>query len=117
MTAASPLRIGFLGAGKMATALARGWRDAGLVTAEHLTASDPVPAARDGFARQTGGHITDRNPDVVRRCDVLVLAVKPQTMAALLEEIAAHVEPRHLVVSIAAGVTLDRLARALGASC
>ena len=43
-------RVGFLGAGRMASALARGWVAAGLTTAERVLASDPVPAAREAFA-------------------------------------------------------------------
>src|SRR3954464_1564126 len=47
-------RIGFLGAGKMATALAAGWLKAGLAAPGRLCASDPVPAARDAFHQATG---------------------------------------------------------------
>jgi pyrroline-5-carboxylate reductase len=112
MTAA--LRIGFLGAGKMAAALGKGWRDAGLVTPEDLCASDPLPAARDAFAHQTGGSATERNLDVLERSDLVILAVKPQMMAGLLQEIAPHVAPRHLIVSIAAGVTLQKLSAVFG---
>ena len=43
-------RVGFLGAGRMASALARGWIAAGLTTAERVLASDPLPAARDAFS-------------------------------------------------------------------
>ena len=77
-------RVGFLGAGKMATALARGWLGAELVSAEHLLASDPVPQARQAFQAETGRHATDSNREVVQGSDVLVLAVKPQSMKALL---------------------------------
>lgn len=117
MTAVKGLRIGFLGAGKMATALATGWREAGLVSDSGLSASDPVPAARESFAQATGGFVSERNLDVPARSDLLVLAVKPQTMAALLAEVAPRLEPRHLVVSIAAGISLAQLSQALGASC
>src|SRR5689334_17891005 len=51
---ADALRLGFLGAGKMATALARGWIDAGLTEPGRVLASDPVPAAREAFAAATG---------------------------------------------------------------
>ena len=47
---AAPLAIGFLGAGQMATALAKGWAAAGLLDAEKSLASDPYPAAREAFA-------------------------------------------------------------------
>jgi pyrroline-5-carboxylate reductase len=114
MGARDELRIGFLGAGKMATALARGWIAAGLLTPGDCRASDPVAAARQSFATETGGAVSDDNRAVAEASDLLVLAVKPQNMAALLAEVAPAVGPRHLVVSIAAGVTLGQLANALG---
>src|SRR6516225_1060338 len=48
------LRIGFLGAGKMATALARGWLAARLVRAEDMLASDPLIEAQQAFHANTG---------------------------------------------------------------
>lgn len=116
MATSTAPRIGFLGAGKMATALARGWMDAGLVTTAHLRASDPVPAARKSFTTETGVECTDDNVAVVTVSDVLVLAVKPQFMAVLLKEIAPSVTSRHLLISIAAGLTLRQLLDGLGAS-
>ncbi len=107
-------RVGFLGAGKMATALARGWLTAGLVSADRILASDPVPQARQAFEAETGLRATDSNRDVVGSSDLLVLAVKPQSMKALLAEIRPWVTDRHLVVSIAAGVPLRQLAEGLG---
>ena len=108
------LRIGFLGAGKMATALAQGWLKAGLVEPARLSASDPLPPARTAFAQATGATALDRNLDVVTRSDVILLAVKPQQMDALLAEIRPALTPQHLIVSIAAGITLSHMADALG---
>jgi len=106
----SPRAIGFLGAGQMATALAKGWLSAGLLDAAASLASDPYPAARAKFTAATGLHCVATNAEVTQAAQVLVLAVKPQTMAALLAEIRPHLSPQHLVVSIAAGVTLKQLA-------
>src|SRR5713226_2886292 len=114
MTGDTVPRIGFLGAGKMATALAHGWLAAGLITSDRAVASDPVPEARQAFHAETELSATDNNREVVAASDLLVLAVKPQSMEALLE-IRPVVSPRHLVVSIAAGVTLRQLAIGLGA--
>jgi pyrroline-5-carboxylate reductase len=109
------IRVGFLGAGKMATALARGWLTAGLVTADHCRASDPAPPARQAFTAETGCPAGADNRAVVADSDLLVIGVKPQNVAALLAEIRPHVTGRHLVVSIAAGVTLRQLSEGLGA--
>lgn len=106
--------IGFLGAGQMATALARGWVGAGLLSRDQARASDPVPEARQRFTAETGIAAGDDNTAVVEASDVLVLAVKPQTMPAVLEEVRGVVTPKHLVVSIAAGITLQQLADGLG---
>ena len=53
MAVTADLAVGFLGAGQMATALARGWLAAGLTTTERLSASDPLPQAREAFAADT----------------------------------------------------------------
>jgi pyrroline-5-carboxylate reductase len=107
-------RIGFLGAGRMATALARGWLNAGLLNAAHCRASDPDETARRTFTTETGCLVTSDNRAVVADSDVLLLAVKPQSMPTLLDDIRPHVVARHLVVSIAAGVALRQLAQGLG---
>jgi pyrroline-5-carboxylate reductase len=108
------LRVGFLGAGKMATALARGWIAAGLSSSDRLVASDPFPPARQAFSAETGVRSTTDNREVVAGSDVLVLAVKPQSMRGLLTEIAPVVGTRHLVISIAAGVALRQMSDGLG---
>jgi pyrroline-5-carboxylate reductase len=110
-------RIGFLGAGKMATALARGWLAAGLVTSDRVLAGDPLPQARDAFRGETGVAAADDNRAVVGKSELLVLAVKPQDAAAVLAEVRPLLAPHHCVVSIVTGVTLRQLAEALGASC
>src|SRR5438309_4619931 len=107
--------IGFLGAGQMATALARGWLAARLVTPDRVRASDPVSEARQAFTAETTIRAGANNAEVVAQSDVLVLAVKPQSMPALLAEIKPHVTSHHLIVSIAAGVSLKQLAAGLGA--
>jgi pyrroline-5-carboxylate reductase len=117
MTQTSGPRVGFLGAGQMATALARGWLAAGLLGREHIRASDPLPVARDAFARETGVTAVDGNRGVVEGSDLLVLAVKPQNVAAVLAEVRPLISGRHCVVSIAAGVTLARLGELLGPAC
>ncbi|HVU85806.1 MAG TPA: pyrroline-5-carboxylate reductase [Pirellulales bacterium] len=107
-------RFGFIGAGRMATALARGFLSAGLATAERIVASDPYPTAREQFATETGGRIADSNREVAAAADVIFLAVKPQQMSQVLAELRGHAKREHLVISIAAGVPLAALAGGLG---
>lgn len=112
--AAETLRIGFLGAGKMATALAQGWIRAGICPASQVLASDVYPAAREAFTRETGAATAESNARVAQASDVLILAVKPQQIPALLEEIKGELAKKPLVISIAAGIPLKRLADLLG---
>lgn len=109
-----PLPIGFLGSGQMAGALAGGWAKAGLLDVAKSRASDPFPGARAKFESATGVKTLDSNRDVAAACGVLVLAVKPQVMPAVLAELRPALADRHLVISIAAGVTLKTLADGLG---
>jgi pyrroline-5-carboxylate reductase len=108
------MRWGFIGAGKMATALVKGMIRAGMATQQNISASDPVDTARAAMATATGVSVTDSNARVAHKSDVLVLAVKPQSMAHVLMHLRPVVTPAHLVISIAAGVSLKTLAAGLG---
>src|SRR5207237_4553366 len=66
------------------------------------------------FQAETGLRAIESNREVVAASDLLILAVKPQSMPALLAEIRAVVTRGHLLVSIAAGVALRQLAEGLG---
>src|SRR5262249_30916459 len=112
---ASKLTIGFLGAGKMATALAKGFIGAGLVTPKQIMGADVSEAACAAFAKETGAKTTASNPDAVKFAEVLILAVKPHQVAAVLGEIRGAFTEKQLLISIAAGVTLAKLEAGLGA--
>lgn len=102
--------IGFIGAGQMARALARGFVTAGLVGGEKIVAFDPVAAAASGFSSEVpGASIANGNVEVASRSQVIFLAVKPQSMTAAMNELAGKVGPDKLFVSIAAGITLAKL--------
>lgn len=107
-------RFGFVGAGRMATALAKGLLDRGLAMPSQVIASDPSPVAAEQFQRITGGRLADNNLAVAEQADCLFLAVKPQQMGEVLGQLAGRLTRRHLVVSIAAGVPISTMAAALG---
>ena len=106
---AAPLKIGFLGAGKMATALAKGFINAKLVKPVQITAADPYESARKHFAAETGAKTVSDNKSAAKVATVLVLATKPDQTGAALAEISEAFTGKHLLISIAAGVTLARL--------
>src|SRR5579872_4450023 len=108
------VRVGFVGAGKMATALARGLSQTGFTTVDKIVASDVSAAARENFAAETGARSVDSNAAVLSQSDLVVLAVKPQHFRNLLGELKPHFGPQHLVVSIAAGIVLETMAAVLG---
>jgi pyrroline-5-carboxylate reductase len=112
---ATKTKIGFLGSGKMATALAQGFVRAGIVKPDQVLASDPSDAARTHFAEVTGAKTTAFNPDVTAFADVLVVSVKPDQVSVLLSEVRPGLREKHLVISIAAGITLAKLEDMLGA--
>jgi len=107
-------RIGFIGAGQMATALGEGFVRSGLIEATALIASDPSPEARQHFARSTGGRAVEENLEVVHNADVLFLAVKPQQVVRVAAELTGKLGPGLLVVSIAAGIRLSVLVQGFG---
>lgn len=98
----------------MAAALAGGIVHAGLAQASDIIAADPSPDSRARFEDEVAGKTTDDNREVLDQADVVFLAVKPQHMAAALEPISGAWTDRHLIVSIAAGVTLDTLTQLAG---
>ena len=107
-------KIGFIGAGQMAAALAKGFLMKAGLSQENLLASDAFEASREKFHAATGIDVTDDNIDVMKECDVVILSVKPQVLPDVLEEIADHVTQDHLIISICAGITLAKLQAGLG---
>jgi len=108
------LKIGFLGAGKMATALAKGFVNAKLLSPELILASDLIAHARNAFTKEVGAKTTAYNPDVPKFAQVVVLAVKPDQVSDLLKEVRSVFSEKHLLISIAAGVPIAKLESALG---
>jgi pyrroline-5-carboxylate reductase len=107
--------VGFVGAGNMAGALIRGMLEARLYRAADLWITDPVASQRQKLRRRHGVCAAPDNRELVRRSKIVVLAVKPQVLPQVLDEIHVEVSDRQLFVSIAAGVPLRRLERGLGA--
>ncbi|MBI4512352.1 MAG: pyrroline-5-carboxylate reductase [Deltaproteobacteria bacterium] len=99
-------RIGFVGAGNMAEALIRGLLRGGHCEPGQVGGSGPNPERIEELAKRHGIFTTTDNKVLVDRSDIVVLAVKPQIMRRVLDEIADRIHPGALVISIAAGVPI-----------
>jgi pyrroline-5-carboxylate reductase len=104
------MKIAFLGAGKMAGALIRGFLGAGLVRPEEISSADVNAEALKALADETGIHAAPSNATAVEGAEIVFLCVKPQAAARALAE-AALDGGQSLLVSIAAGVRVDALRR------
>lgn len=102
------LTVGFIGAGHIAGALARGWAASSAPDAPVLRFFDVVPEKAAAAASACGGAACVSPVELVTASDVVVLAVRPSDVATVLTEIGPLLHGRG-VVSVAAGVSLDRL--------
>jgi pyrroline-5-carboxylate reductase len=107
--------IGFLGTGNMAEALIKGLIGAGVVEAKQIHGSDPRKERCQEMRERYAIHATTHNEDVVRHAEIVVLSVKPQILPKVLDEIAPHLKPGALVISIAAGTPVAAIERRLPA--
>lgn len=107
-------RLGFIGAGNMARSLAGGLLKNGWAP-DQLALSDPDTNQRRGVEQALGLRTFADNRELAARAEVLVLAIKPQALKPVAEELAATVQKtRPLVVSVAAGIRIDDIDRWLG---
>jgi len=107
-------KVGFIGGGNMAGALVKGLIASGRYEPRDLVVSDASPDARRRLKRTHRVDAVGDNVAVARASRIVVLAVKPQVMADVLAELRGIVTKRQLVVSIAAGIPLAAMERALG---
>lgn len=106
------LRISFLGGGNMAAALIGGLCERGFAAAD-LQALDPVDACRVNLASRFGVRTLAQVDERFLDCDVIVLAVKPQTMKEALTPLSGKLTTQ-LVISIAAGLRMVDITRWMG---
>ena len=110
-------KIGFIGGGKMGEALAKGLIRAKLSTADSIIVSDVDNKRCQVFEEETGIKTTQDNREVTANSDVIILAVKPNIMGTILEELKNDITSEHLVVSIAAGIPLNFMESSLNEGC
>lgn len=106
--------IGFIGSGNMAQALLEGVLKASLFAKENIWVSDVRPERLDELKAQYGVQTTMDNVELAKHADIVMLSVKPQVMASVLDGIAGKLKDGVLVISIAAGITTAAIKEKLG---
>ncbi|MGN6371703.1 MAG: pyrroline-5-carboxylate reductase family protein [Solirubrobacteraceae bacterium] len=100
------MKIGLIGAGNMARAMARGWE-------APVLCFDPVAERAGALAQETGGQALSSNVEIAQHADLVVLCHKPAQLDAVASEIATHVRARGAAIaSILAATPLQKLKRA-----
>ncbi len=108
-------KIGFIGAGNMATAIIKGLT-AQNGTVENLGVFD-TDSEKCEIMRQAGVQVYPSSAELVRQCDITVLAVKPQNYAEVLAAVKEQADKNKTFVSIAAGISIAYVRNALGCDC
>jgi pyrroline-5-carboxylate reductase len=105
--------IGFIGAGNMAQALIQGWLTKNLAKPEEIFVSNRTEGKLIKLTEQLGIVACATNEELIDKCDVVILAVKPQDMEAAVEPIASAFTDDQVVISLAAGISLKKLKKLL----
>lgn len=106
------MKIGFIGAGNMATAIIGGLLGAGMAASDICVFDTDSEKLRDFQSK--GLLIASDGADVTSKSDVIVLAVKPQNYSEVLSAVKCSADMSKTFVSIAAGITIDFVRRGLG---
>ncbi len=106
-------RVGFVGGGNMGEALIRGLLAASLFTPDRLVVFDVIGSRTEYLATRYKVQVALNIGDLASKCHAVILAVKPQNMAGVLQELSLQLTHEVLVISIAAGVPLSTLAKGL----
>jgi pyrroline-5-carboxylate reductase len=106
--------IGLVGGGQMGEALVRGVIESGVLPADRIMVAEPFADRRKYLEATYSIQATESSVELADSCRVVILAVKPQIMDLVLAQYRGHLGTDHLVISIAAGVTIGQLEGGLG---
>ncbi len=102
-------KIGIIGAGNMARALVGGLLRGKHAKASQLFASDHGEVKTKAFAKEFGIQTATNNRDIGQKSDIVILAVKPQVLERVVDEISRTITPKKLIITIAAGVPISAI--------
>ena len=109
--------LAFIGAGNMAQAIIKGLISEGY-EASNITATDPDQAKLQQLKAEIGIQVTSDNHQACAQADTIIMAVKPQVMPQVMQDLSSAIDvSRHMIISIAAGITVSSMENWLGRDC
>ena len=108
------MRISFVGGGKMGEAIVSGILEAGVAAGRDVRIAEPVEARRDYLSKKLDVKVSPAASDVLDGADLVVLAVQPKDLAAVMRDVGPGLTDGQVVVSIVAGAVMDTLLDGLG---
>ena len=106
--------ISFVGGGKMGEAIVSGILEAGVASGRDVRIAEPVEARRDYLSKKLGVEVRPAAADVLDGADLVVLAVQPKDLAAVMRDVGPGLTDGQVVVSIVAGAVMNTLLDGLG---
>lgn len=103
------MEIGLIGCGRMGSALIAGIIKSDVTTPSQVSAFDPHPESLAALVEKLNVVPAADNQELASRARTILLAVKPQYITTVLKEVSPALTPDHLLISIAAGVTLGTM--------
>ncbi|MFD1261351.1 pyrroline-5-carboxylate reductase [Entomomonas asaccharolytica] len=107
-------KIGFIGAGNMGGAIIGGLVESEVLPADHIYAINHHPKRTQELVDQFAIKAASSIEELVKASDIVLIAVKPKTVAEVLAEAAPFLKKDVIIISVAAGVTLASLEKAVG---
>ncbi len=99
-------KLGFIGGGNMTEALVKGLITSSFIEAKNIFVSDPIQERLDFMHKEYKVKTTKDNCELVKKCDILILSIKPQVVRKVLERVTDLVDSSKLVISVAAGISI-----------
>ena len=107
-------KIGFIGCGNMGKSMISGIIASKKINIENILVSTKSISSKENIEKEFNINVTLNNKEVVKFSDILVLAIKPNMFKEVIAEIKDEIKKETIIVSIAAGITIDNLEGLIG---
>lgn len=107
-------KIGFIGAGNMASAMIGGIVNSKLINSLNIIASDKIDETLNGVKERFNINVTKDSKEVVKFSDIIIVAVKPNVYDMVLEEVKEYINDKKIIVTIAAGKSIKNVEDVIG---